>query len=71
MNIHTPNRRGIILAGGSGTRLHPVADFCYVRSEYYHPQSELDIVWPQLSAGMGLQLSAIDPANPPLSQQHP
>jgi dTDP-4-dehydrorhamnose 3,5-epimerase len=60
--------------------LSELADFCYLCSEYYHPQSEqgiawndpeLGIGWPQLSAGMDLQLSAKDQANPPLSQQHP
>ncbi len=60
--------------------LSEVADFCYLCSDYYHPQSEqgiawndpeLGIAWPQPSVGMALQLSAKDQANPPLSQQHP
>jgi dTDP-4-dehydrorhamnose 3,5-epimerase len=60
--------------------LSELADFCYLCSEYYHPQSEqgiawndpdLAIAWPQPSAGMSLQLSAKDQANPQVSQQHP
>jgi dTDP-4-dehydrorhamnose 3,5-epimerase len=60
--------------------LSEVADFCYLCSEYYHPQSEqgiawndpnLLIPWPNVPEGVVLQLSAKDQANSPLSQQHP
>ena len=58
--------------------LSEVADFCYQCSDYYHPQSEqgiawndpdLEITWPALPAGVTLQLSARDQANPRLRDQ--
>ena len=56
--------------------LSEVADFCYLCSDYYHPQSErgiawndpaLAIAWPELPAGVDVQLSAKDQANPCLA----
>lgn len=58
--------------------LSEVADFCYLCSEYYHPQSEqgiawndpdLSIDWPPLPEGVEIQLSAKDQANPCLKDQ--
>lgn len=58
--------------------LSEVADFCYLCSEYYHPQSEqgiawndpdLSIDWPPLPEGVEIQLSAKDKANPRLKDQ--
>jgi len=58
--------------------LSKVADFCYLCSEYYHPQSEqgiawddpdLDIGWLALSEGVEIQLSAKDQANTLLKHQ--
>ena len=56
--------------------LSEVADFCYLCSDYYHPQSErgiawndpaLAIAWPALPAGIEIALSAKDQANPRLA----
>lgn len=58
--------------------LSEVADFCYLCSDYYHPQSEqgiawndpdLGIDWPLLPGGVEIQLSAKDQANPRLKDQ--
>ncbi len=58
--------------------LSEVADFCYLCSDYYHPQSEqgiawndpdLGIDWPLLPEGVEIQLSAKDQANPRLKDQ--
>lgn len=58
--------------------LSEVADFCYLCSDYYDPQSEqgiawndpdLGIIWPPLPAGGEIQLSAKDRANPRLKDQ--
>jgi len=60
--------------------LSEVADFCYLCSEYYHPQSEqgiawddpdLQISWPALPEGVEIQLSAKDQANLRLKDQRP
>jgi dTDP-4-dehydrorhamnose 3,5-epimerase len=60
--------------------LSELADFCYLCSGYYHPQSEqgiawndpeLGIAWPDLPQGVALQLSAKDQANSPHRHQHP
>ena len=58
--------------------LSEVADFCYLCSEYYHPQSEqgiawndpaLGIRWPALAENTAIQLSAKDQGNPRLAEQ--
>ena len=60
--------------------LSEVADFCYLCSEYYHPQSEqgiawndpaLRIAWPALAENTAIQLSAKDQDNPRLAEQSP
>jgi dTDP-4-dehydrorhamnose 3,5-epimerase len=60
--------------------LSEVADFCYLCSEYYHPQSEqgiawndpaLEIPWPALPSGAEVQVSMKDSANPRLYEQLP
>ena len=58
--------------------LSEMADFCYLCSEYYHPQSEqgiawndpaLGITWPALAENTTIQLSAKDQGNPRLAEQ--
>ena len=58
--------------------LSEVANFCYLYSKYYHPQSEhgiawndpdLQITWPPLSEGVEIQLSPKDQANRRLKDQ--
>ena len=58
--------------------LSEVADFCYLCSEYYHPQSEQGIAWsdpaleislPVLAENTAIQLSAKDQINPRLVEQ--
>ena len=61
--------------------LSEVADFCYLCSEYYHPQSEqriawddpaLGINWPALPEDVEIQLTVKDrdnPHNPQLKHQ--
>ena len=60
--------------------LSEVADFCYLCSEYSHPQSEqgiawndptLGIRWSALSKNTAIQLSAKDQGNPRLAEQAP
>ncbi|MDM7938298.1 MAG: dTDP-4-dehydrorhamnose 3,5-epimerase [Cyanobium sp. CZS 48M] len=60
--------------------LSAVADFCYLCSDYYHPASEqgiawddpaMGISWPQLPAGVTVQLSTKDRSNPSLQLQDP
>jgi dTDP-4-dehydrorhamnose 3,5-epimerase len=57
--------------------LSEVADFCYLCSEYYHPQSEqgiawndtaLKIIWPKLPESVEIQLSTKDQNNPNLKK---
>ena len=58
--------------------LSEVADFCYLCSEYYHPQRELGIAWddpalgirwPVLAENTAIQLSVKDQGNPRLAEQ--
>ena len=58
--------------------LSEVADFCYLCSEHYHPQSEqgiawsdpaLGIRWPALAENTAIQLSAKEQVNPLLKDQ--
>lgn len=58
--------------------LSEVADFCYLCTDYYHPQSEqgiawddpcLSIPWPELPSGAEVQVSYRDSTNPLLSNQ--
>jgi dTDP-4-dehydrorhamnose 3,5-epimerase len=60
--------------------LSEMADFCYLCSDYYHPASEqgilwsdpdVGIVWPELPAGIPVQLSSKDRLNPTLADQDP
>lgn len=60
--------------------LSPLADFCYLCSDYYHPPSEqgirwddpaIAIAWPPLPEGVTVQLSAKDQAAPTLAAQDP
>jgi dTDP-4-dehydrorhamnose 3,5-epimerase len=60
--------------------LSEIADFCYLCSNYYHPQSERGIVWndpdvaiawPPCGDGVEIQLSSKDLANPRLRDQPP
>ncbi len=58
--------------------LSEVADFCYLCSECYHPQSEQGIAWDDpamgiswpLSEGVSVQLSVKDRDNPQLNDQN-
>lgn len=56
--------------------LSEVADFCYLCSEYYHPQSEQGIAWNDPDLGIrwpvegkrgSIQMSSRDQVNPRLS----
>lgn len=58
--------------------LSEVADFCYLCSDYYRPQSEegicwddpdVGIYWPVLPEGVDIRLSAKDQANPRLKDK--
>ena len=49
--------------------LSEVADFCYLCSEYYHPQSEQGICWPALAENTAIQLSVKEQVNPLLKDQ--
>lgn len=60
--------------------LSEIADFCYLCSDYYHPGSEqgilwsdpfVGILWPELPAGVTVQLSQKDSSNPSLKDQDP
>jgi dTDP-4-dehydrorhamnose 3,5-epimerase len=60
--------------------LSEIADFCYLCSDYYHPQSEqgifwndpdLSIDWPELPQAVEIQLSGKDQVNPRLKDQLP
>lgn len=60
--------------------LSELADFCYLCSNYYHPESEqgilwsdpaVGILWPELPPGVTVQLSLKDSSNPSLEHQDP